>query len=220
MNHSAMKIITAFKDVLFNENLIASNNSKSSSNELKGKNLLESMLKEIASDEKEWMDHQVSIILLANKIILPLIYKDEWDLNKNKILKQYGIPYIPNGLAINVPRQMGKTEVVSKLLAQWMKDITTSPSDPFTILTPGIQKTTYQEFIARTYSHLKAMDLSEFTSLDKNKSEIILTKGNSVKKLQGLCVNSNVRLFLNCDFNVVYFLSSLILYLSRFFKYI
>ena len=162
-----------------------------------GRELLSTVMKRLSSTSITWMDYQIDTFLRANKILIPQYHRDTWKLKKKNILRSYGIDSLSNGLVLNIPRQMGKTLCVTRLLAEWLRSIPGQPAKPFTIITPGILKGTYIDFVSRVKHHLSGFDdlKKEFRFLTNSKSEIeLINKKNprDVRKLIGLTVNSEV----------------------------
>lgn len=160
--------------------------------------LLERVLKNLANSSIDWMDYQVETILKSNKIMIRQYYRSIWKLKKKKILESYGICSLPYGLVVNIPRQMGKTLCVTRILAEWMRCIPGQDEKPFTIICPGILKGTYMDFVSKVKHHLNGFDLSDFRFVTNNKSEIeLINKKNprDIRKIIGLTVNSDVSNF-------------------------
>lgn len=153
-------------------------------------------IKNIAADEREWMPHQIEIIICIYICVIRDVHRDQWDLLKVQIMEHYDVEWVRYGTAINVPRQWGKTEVVVRVMAQLLVDMHGRPGDPWTIVVPGLQQTTYQQFIYRVKSYIIKIKPDDIKMLVNNKSEITLTRGKyDERKIIGRSLNGNVSYF-------------------------
>lgn len=157
--------------------------------------IVEKTFKSLASCGIVFMDYQIDTLIRIVKCMLPHIHYSEWDMKKNEILEFYGIDAPTYCVILNIPRQMGKTFVVSIIVKYLLLNIHAGDREkPFTIMVPGLFRSTYEDFISRVRRALLNEDLSDF-EVKMNMSEIKLINRKNrldVRRIFGGSINSEV----------------------------
>lgn len=157
-----------------------------------------------------FMPFQIKCIMEILKCAIPQIHYKEWNFNKKAILKYYQIADLSHGVVINVPRQMGKTFVVAVVASTLLKFISAAGREkPFTIMLPGLYKSTYEDLIARVSRSLGQNSMPGF-EINTNVGSLVLINRNDPtdkRLLFGGTKNSDVsnKMIINKVKRVVYY---------------
>lgn len=156
---------------------------------------IDSIFKSLATCGVQWMEYQIESFIKILKAAIPQIFYTVWDLMKIEILEFYGIVYIKQTVVLNIPRQLGKTFAVAILIKYLLLHINgDGRENPFSIMIPGLYRSTYEDFIERVCRSFSEHDLHKFIVKESKREIKLINRRNKsdVRRMFGGSTKSDV----------------------------
>lgn len=122
---------------------------------------------------------------------LPAIFREEFHTKQQLILQRYKINKVYTKLQVLAPRRMGKTFCVCWLFAALLLAVPRIKLAAF-----GKTLFSAEEIVKTTFEILTSADEYKNFQVQKNVSQIVLTRGDERKELRAYCSTSDVSFFL------------------------
>lgn len=162
---------------------------------LKGTAIYENVLQQLDQFKEPVTGRVLKREVLQSRIIacilntcLPCIYREDFHLRHQTILKTHRLSKVTTKLQIFAPRRMGKTFCVCWVMAALMLCV---PRIKIAVF--GKTLFTAEEILKTTYGILVSSDnYKYFKEEHKNAHQVVLTRGDERKELRAYCSTSDV----------------------------
>jgi len=167
----------------------------------------------------KWYPIQEEIILKGSKMILPLFFKKYWIVKKEMILKIFDIEEPLSFLGIILRRQVGKTTVVSMLVALWVIYLPKKITGSWLFILPGVLKVTSERLLDAIQSKVKKYNHGKYyVTYTANKLTMVSKSDpTDIRIVESVALTSEVNCFLIFNLFFIFYFLFFIFYFFIFY---
>ncbi len=150
------------------------------------------------------LPYQIKFVETCVKSSLPKLYGSEWDKNRKRILKTYGIKDFHPEVFFVSGRRMGKTLSLAMLVCTLAMCIPSDGVHPLKIAVFSINQGASYRFIDECNSALRCLKGIGRFIIDKTRGKIRfinIEDPDDIREIEGFCGKGNVSIFLNISMN-------------------